>query len=460
METLATLRRLASELGRRPAGGAALAAWSAAWRIALFILIWGSLLPWVLVPLARRMEETGALYRPHGQLALNALAAAAILAAAWIAVRFVDRRPFATFGLAGRRWGADFAAGTALGGALMALSVALAWASGWAERIEAVGFSWSALALMGAAVLLGALTEEVLVRGYMLQTLLARAGAWTSLVVSSILFALLHAGTLRGAPLPALNLFAAGIFLGLAYLVTRNLWLPIGIHFGWNLVQGPLLGLTVSGHALGSGWEVFRLRGPALATGGSFGIEGGLIATLTTGLGIAAVRLLGRRRDEPRPRGAEPDKQPDRAGAQAEHMAAERQPMGSEVRKSDEEWRKVLTPEQYEICRRGGTERAFTGEYWSSKEPGTYRCACCGSDLFRSDAKFDSGTGWPSFWEAVAPDRVELIDDLSHGMHRIEVRCRRCGAHLGHLFDDGPKPTGQRYCINSASLDLERRKGG
>ena len=451
---------------------AALAAWSAAWRIALFILIWGSLLPWVLVPVARRMEETGALYRPHGQLALNALAAAAILAAAWIAVRFIDRRAFATFGLAGRRWGADFAAGTVLGGALMALSVALAWASGWAERVEAVGFSWSALALMSAAVLLGALTEEVLVRGYMLQTLLARAGAWTSLVVSSILFALLHAGTLRGAPLPALNLFAAGIFLGLAYLVTRNLWLPIGIHFGWNFVQGPLLGLTVSGHALGSGWEVFRLRGPALATGGSFGIEGGLIATLTTGLGIAAVRLVARSRSGADARreatgareGATGAQGPERGRPSARgveqpgQMGSEAQAMGSEARKSDEEWRKVLTPEQYEICRRGGTERAFSGKYWSSKEPGTYRCACCGTDLFRSDAKFDSGTGWPSFWDAVAPDRVELIDDLSHGMHRIEVRCRRCGAHLGHLFDDGPKPTGQRYCINSASLDLERRK--
>jgi peptide-methionine (R)-S-oxide reductase len=132
--------------------------------------------------------------------------------------------------------------------------------------------------------------------------------------------------------------------------------------------------------------------------------------------------------------------------------------MPDETRKSDADWRRLLTPEQYKVCRRKGTEPAFTGKYWNSKEPGVYRCVCCGNELFDSKTKFDSGTGWPSFWEAMDPARVELSEDSSHGMRRVEVMCRRCGAHLGHVFPDGPAPTGQRYCINSASLDLERKK--
>jgi peptide-methionine (R)-S-oxide reductase len=132
--------------------------------------------------------------------------------------------------------------------------------------------------------------------------------------------------------------------------------------------------------------------------------------------------------------------------------------MADDFQKPEAEWRKLLTPEQYEICRNKGTERAFTGQYWNCHDPGVYRCVCCRSELFSSDTKFDSRTGWPSFWEAVAPDRVTASVDLSHGMRRIEVTCSRCGAHLGHLFDDGPPPTGQRYCINSIALALDPKK--
>ncbi len=131
--------------------------------------------------------------------------------------------------------------------------------------------------------------------------------------------------------------------------------------------------------------------------------------------------------------------------------------MSDQVRKTPEQWRAQLTPEQYRIAREQGTERAFTGAYWDCHDDGVYRCVCCGAALFDSEAKFESGTGWPSFTEPAVAEAIETHTDMSHGMRRTEVRCRQCGAHLGHVFPDGPGPTGLRYCLNSASLDLERR---
>lgn len=122
--------------------------------------------------------------------------------------------------------------------------------------------------------------------------------------------------------------------------------------------------------------------------------------------------------------------------------------------RSDEEWRRALDPERYRILREKGTERAFTGEHWNTKDPGTYLCAGCGQELFGSDTKYESGSGWPSFWSPQADEAVATETDLSHGMQRTEVMCSRCGGHLGHVFPDGPAPTGLRYCINSASLEF------
>jgi peptide-methionine (R)-S-oxide reductase len=139
-------------------------------------------------------------------------------------------------------------------------------------------------------------------------------------------------------------------------------------------------------------------------------------------------------------------------GRERSLAAGEKKKREFPVKKSDEEWRKILTEEQYHILREKGTERAFTGAYWASKDKATYLCAACGQELFRSSEKFDSGTGWPSFWAPARGENVQTERDGSHGMVLTEVVCSRCGGHLGHVFPDGPKPTGLRYCINSAAL--------
>jgi peptide-methionine (R)-S-oxide reductase len=130
--------------------------------------------------------------------------------------------------------------------------------------------------------------------------------------------------------------------------------------------------------------------------------------------------------------------------------------MAEKIMKSDAEWQQNLSPEQFQVARKAGTEPAFTGKYWNEKEKGTYACICCGQPLFSSETKYNSGTGWPSFFQPLEKDAVVEHTDVGHGMVRTEVRCSKCDAHLGHLFEDGPKPTGMRYCMNSASLDLKK----
>src|SRR5438105_3113276 len=247
-------------------------------KIILFLIVWGALYaPFVMIGGSRvTIELAGAL---------------TILLAAWILTRWIDRRDFVSIGFDVSNAGRDLAVGLVLGVAMMSLVVLALWSFGFAQREALVGFSWNALRVAAGVVMANTVTQEVLVRGYIQQTIQSYFGTASGVLLSALVFTLMHAPAIKRAPLPAVNLLLAGVLLSVAYVTTRNLWLPIGIHCGWNFLQGPILGLTVSGQSVDCGWRLFRLHGTPLMTGGTFGSEGGLIAAVVTLIGIAVVSI-------------------------------------------------------------------------------------------------------------------------------------------------------------------------
>lgn len=268
-------------------------------KLALFILVFAAMSAITLLPLLTLFSDWAESAPRLSQLAADLGGAVAILAATWIMLRFVDRRPFVTIGFDFGHAPRDLAFGVIIGACWLGVSIGFVWLAGWALPLRPTDFSPSLLAVAAVSTLLNVLTQQLIVCGYILQTIRKTAGRVAAVILAASLFTLLHIAGYDGAWLPAVNVFLAGTLFCLAYLVTSNLWLPLGIHFGWNFLLGPVSGLTVSGtERLGLGWRMFEVEGPALMTGGEFGIEGGLIVTTMTLAVIAALGAAARQPDQ------------------------------------------------------------------------------------------------------------------------------------------------------------------
>jgi hypothetical protein len=263
--------------------------------VLLLLVLWGLLAAPVVVPLVLGFGGWMRRYPLRAQLGGDAALAGALLLATWLMMRFADRRPFAALGLSPRRAPRDLPIGVVLGIAWLGASLGLAWLAGCLSAQPGARLSAGVLAGAAASVALNVLTQQLMLCGYVLQTLRARVGLPAALLLSALLFTLVHAGAYHHSWLPAVNVFAAGLLFTLAWHVSGGLWLPIGLHFTWNYLLGPVLGLAVSGSmALGRGWQVLVVRGPAPLSGGAFGLEGGLPVTLTTVIGMAALAWRAR----------------------------------------------------------------------------------------------------------------------------------------------------------------------
>jgi uncharacterized protein len=271
--------------------------WTIVWKSLLFFILWGILLAPFIVPFATRIEQARQTSPLQLQLVADVCTALTLLASAWILAHFIDRRSFVSLGFSPDHWIRDLLQGLGLGTVWLALSVAVLWLAGSAEARPAGVMSMSVLAWTGAALIFNTVAQEVLARSYIFQTIRSQTNATVAVIVTAILFMAYHAGAYHGSWLPACNVFAAGILFGMAYQLTGNLWLPMGIHFIWNFLVGPVLGLSVSGNTqLRGGWQLLTLQGPDWLTGGAFGLEGGLAVTLTTILGIVVFFVLTRGR--------------------------------------------------------------------------------------------------------------------------------------------------------------------
>jgi len=270
--------------------------WAVTWRIVVFLGLWALLSTPALIPVIKKFAPHGGALPLWLRLYIEIVSLLSILIAAWVMLRFIDRRPFASLGFPLRSAFRDSLIGLLIGLGMMSTCVAVLYFCGWAKPDSTAAFSGSVLAIAALAMVANTFIQEIMVRGYVQQTLQGKFGMWRGVIISAAFFLVLHLGAIQNQILPAISLFAAGILLGTAYAVSGNLWLPIALHFGWNFLQGPVLGETVSGQALDAGWRLFHLAGPPLITGGKFGIEGGLIAIVITILGTPLVLMLYRKR--------------------------------------------------------------------------------------------------------------------------------------------------------------------
>jgi uncharacterized protein len=271
-------------------------AWKIFWRSGLFFIVWGLLLALFFVPFGPGLAILQKTSPIKAQLYADIASAITILIATWLATRFIDRRPFLTIGFAFDHIFKDSLTGLALGAAWLGVSIGTAWVLGWASPLAPIGFSWLVLAGASIAMLFNILTQELLLCGFIFQTIRSKSNVIIAIIVSAFLFSSYHAGAFKGEWLPIVNVFAAGLLFCLAYVITGNLWLPISIHFAWNVLLGPVLGLTESGvNDLGGGWKMFAINGPYLFTGGKFGLEGGLIITISVFLMIVLIYYFRRR---------------------------------------------------------------------------------------------------------------------------------------------------------------------
>jgi membrane protease YdiL (CAAX protease family) len=257
--------------------------WNIVWRIIVFYLVWGFLLSVFFVPFGSGYTQLLNTYPLQAKLLGDILSAVTILSATWGMTRFIDHRSFQTIGFNFKSIIKDLLFGSLIGIIWLGVSLGILTLFGWASFLSPVGFSWSILIVAAISMLLNVLTQELLLCGFIFQTIRSRSNVVIALVISAALFAVYHVAAFHGQLLPAVNVFAAGFLFCLAYIVTDNLWFPIAIHFTWDVLLGPVLGLTESGQTgLGGGWRFATINGPHLFTGGAFGLEGGLIVTVST----------------------------------------------------------------------------------------------------------------------------------------------------------------------------------
>ena len=261
-------------------------------RLGLFVLLFAILGGATIVPLGTHFSDWAETHPAQSRLYADVASAVAIILTTWIVVKLVDKRPFRTAGLHPRHVLRDLSVGLTIGIAWLGMSIGILAAAGWAAPQGKPDLSVAALLIAGVSVLFNVLTQQLLVFGYILQTVRAKAGLPSAIAVSALLFSAIHVAAFGGSWIPPINVLGAGLVFSLAYALTGNLWLPIGIHFAWNMLLGPVLGLTVSGTGfLGLGWTALEITGPKVFTGGPFGIEGGIVVTFTT-YALSAILVL------------------------------------------------------------------------------------------------------------------------------------------------------------------------